>query len=69
MNADRLAAMREGRIRAERERRKAGIARAVAYERWLARGSKLRDIPPIPTDADYELARAAGKIRRGVAKP
>jgi hypothetical protein len=64
MDAAQQKALQAGRARAERERRRAGIRRVVVFERWLAVGSKLRDIPEIPTDADYALARAAGKIKR-----
>jgi ferric-dicitrate binding protein FerR (iron transport regulator) len=57
-----LAKMREGRQRAERQRRREAIARVRAYEAWLKAGSVLRRIPAIPSDADYRTAR--GQVRR-----
>ena len=57
-------AMREGRERARAERRRRAVARVRAYERWLCSGSALRTIPPIPSDAEYRAARAAGEEQR-----
>jgi len=56
MNAE---AMREGRERRQPARREEAITRVREYERWLRSGSVLRDIPAIPTDQDYRVARAA----------
>ncbi len=57
-------AMQKGAARYRREQRREAIRRVVVFERWLRTGSRLRDIPAIPTDADYALARAAGKVPR-----
>ena len=55
-------ALKQGHKRWVAEQRKAAIARVVAYERWLRAGSKLRDIPAIPSNDDYKKAREAGKV-------
>lgn len=58
-----LKRMEAGRRRKQREQQRGAIARVVAFERWLAAGSVLRQIPCLPTDVDYAIARAAGKTR------
>jgi hypothetical protein len=62
LTAEHKKALAAGRRRKQTEDRKAAIARVDAYERWLKRGSVLRQIPPIPTDADYRKARDAGRV-------
>jgi hypothetical protein len=61
------AAMKKGRERHLREQRREALARVAAYERWLKAGSRLREIPQIPSDADYAIARSAGRVKRGLA--
>jgi hypothetical protein len=57
MTTDQLRRMQAGRRAATRERHREAIRRVTAFERWLKRGSRLRDIPPIPTDDDYAVMR------------
>ena len=53
-----LRKMREGRLRAQRERERDAIHRVRQFTAWLKAGSVLRDIPrELPTDADYAIAR------------
>ena len=57
--------MREGRERARAERRRRAVAGVRAFERWLCSGSALSGpISPIPSEADYRAASAAGGERR-----
>jgi hypothetical protein len=64
LTPEHLRALREGRQRRAREIKREAIARVTAYKRWLAAGSKLSDIPEIPSDEDYAKwreARAGGR--------
>lgn len=53
-------ALRDGRERYQRRakqlRRREATKRVQAYQRWLKRGSPMREIPPIPSSADFKLA-------------
>ena len=62
LTASHKTALAAGRARREHEMRCQAIARVDAYRRWLRKGSRLRDIPTIPTDADFRTARRAGKV-------
>ena len=67
MTATQPAALKRGAKRWQAEQRREAIARVVAYERWLKAGSDLRKLAKldrIPSDADYKIARAAGKTTR-----
>jgi len=58
-------AMREGRERTRAERRRRAVAPDRAFERWLRSGPALSGpISPIPSDAVYRAASAAGEERR-----
>jgi hypothetical protein len=59
LTPEHLRALRAGRQRRAREAQREAVARVIAYKRWLERGSKLREIPEIPSDQDYEKWRAA----------
>lgn len=59
MNAQQLAAMREGRERVRAKHRQMATERVDVYLKWLKSGSDLKRIPPIPSDADFRLARSA----------
>jgi len=59
MTADHKRKMLAGRKRWEREQRKLAKQRVAAFKKWLANGSPLSSIPPIPSDADYRMAGAA----------
>lgn len=52
-------AMARGRARAARQRKIHARQRVQAFQRWLAAGSPLASIPPIPSDYDYRIAREA----------
>jgi len=56
-----------GQLAYLRCQRAAAIAR-VRCRAWLAAGSKLRQIPAIPSDHDYRIARAAGQQPRRVVR-
>jgi hypothetical protein len=58
------AHLKAGRERAAKQRKREAIARVKAYERWLAKGAPLKDIPTVPSNNDYAVARAAGKVNR-----
>lgn len=47
------AALAEGRRRAAKQRASGGNDRVRAYLKWLRSGSKLREIPTVPSDADF----------------
>jgi hypothetical protein len=59
MTSDHKRKMAAGRRRWEREQRKLARQRVTAFKKWLANGSPIRSIPPIPSDADYRTAGAA----------
>ena len=54
-------ALREGRLRYQRrqraQRRRQAIKRVTAYRAWLKRGSPMREIPPVPSSADFRIWR------------
>lgn len=61
-----LAAMRRGRERAREARRQEAQQRIEQFEAWVRRERQarergdltvLREMPPIPSDADYRLVR------------
>jgi hypothetical protein len=52
----------QGRRRRQQESARASVARVRRYQAWLRAGSRLRDIPTIPSDADYAVARRLGKV-------
>lgn len=56
-----LRKMQQGRERARRQAERDAVARVRAYQRWLKAGSKLRDIPEIPSKGDYKIAQRRGK--------
>jgi hypothetical protein len=56
MSPDHKRKMAAGRKRWEREQHKLAGQRVTAFKRWLAKGSPLSSIPPIPSDADYRMA-------------
>jgi hypothetical protein len=68
VNTTEQQALRSGYAQWDRRRRKAAIARVLTFERWLKNGSKLGQIPCVPSDNDYNIARAAGAITRGTAR-
>jgi hypothetical protein len=51
------AALKAGRERAKRRRQAEARKRVRVYLRWLKAGSPIRQIPPIPSDADFRLSR------------
>lgn len=51
--------MAAGRRRWEREQHRLACERVKTFRRWLAKGSPLNNIPPIPSDSDYRIAGAA----------
>ena len=51
------AHLERGLARWRREERRRAVRRVELYKRWLAAGSKLRDIPEIPSDDDYDKWR------------
>ena len=51
-----LEAMKEGRQRFLVEKRERAIQRVKVYRDWLAAGSVVRDVPEIPSDADFRAA-------------
>lgn len=53
MRPEHIAAMQAGRRAAADARRQSAEARVEAFRAWLRAGSVLRDIPEIPTDADF----------------
>lgn len=57
MSAKQPAELRRGLERWRREDRRRSVARVDAYKRWLRRGSKVSEIPEIPSDTDYERWR------------
>lgn len=67
LTAEHKKALKEGRLRAERERKRAAVARVRTFRKWLgqsaaaqAKGRKAPPIPEVPTDADYKTWRANG---------
>lgn len=57
LTSQQKTALRKGRERATRQRRRDAIRRVARYQAWLKAGSNLRSIPEIPSDADYRIAR------------
>jgi hypothetical protein len=57
MTSRQQKAMREGQIRAQRQRLAHAIERVRAYRLWSATGADPRTIPEIPSDNDFRLAR------------
>jgi hypothetical protein len=51
--------LREGRERyqksAKRQRRRDAFKRVQVYERWVKGRRPMREIPPIPSSADYRI--------------
>jgi hypothetical protein len=66
VTATQQAALARGRKRYQAEQRREAIARVIAYERWLKAGSDFGKLAglEIPSDSDYRIARAAGKMTR-----
>lgn len=54
-------ALRAGRSRSQAERkdkrRREAVKRVTVYLRWLQSRGPMRDIPPIPSTADFKYAR------------
>lgn len=48
--------MAAGRARWLKEQEREAKMRVEAFKAWLAKGSPLTGIPPIPSDADYRMA-------------
>lgn len=63
MTNEHKAAMMRGRQKYNQRRRQEACERVCAFTAWLAAGSILRDIPCVPTDSDYAIAREMGKTR------
>lgn len=53
------AALKAGRERAKRQRRREAVKRVRAFQRWCKRGSPMGagQVPPIPSNADFRIAR------------
>lgn len=55
------AHLRKGREahqrQAKRLRRREAEKRVRAYLRWLKAGSPMREIPPVPSSADFRISR------------
>ena len=43
------------------QRRREAIARVEAYRAWCKAGGDVRTMPEVPRDADFKLARSAGR--------
>lgn len=50
------AALREGRRRKQRIRRKEAIKRVMAFRRWIRRGCPPGECPGIPSKTDFKIA-------------
>lgn len=59
MSDDHKAKLAEGRRKAAERRSAGGVERARDYMAWLKNGSVMRDIPPIPSDADCDAYYAS----------
>ena len=57
MTSSQQQALREGQIRAQRQRVANAIERVRRYRLWSASGGDPRAIPEIPSDNDFRLAR------------
>lgn len=57
MSESHKAAMQAGRRRMLDAKAEHARRRVEAFTTWLKAGSRLRDIPEVPTDDDYRLAR------------
>lgn len=53
--------MMAGREQARARRRRIAIVTVRDYRRWLLEGSRRGTMPPVPSDAQYAAARAAGE--------
>lgn len=51
------AQLRAGRERAKIRRRQQAVKRVATWRRWNQSGGRLRDIPPIPSSADFRIAQ------------
>lgn len=61
MTPERLQAMKQGRQRAAERRQRQAVQTVRAYRRWCLEGCRKGAMPPVPSDAQYRLARAAGE--------
>lgn len=61
MTPERLQAMQEGRQRARERRQRLAVQAVRDYRRWCLEGCRRGVMPPVPSDGQYRLARAAGE--------
>lgn len=52
------AAMQAGRRKKRDARAEQARKRVQAFTQWLKAGGRLRDIPEVPSDEDYRVARS-----------
>lgn len=52
-----LRAMQEGRERAYERRQEESAERVRAFTDWLRSGGKIKEMPSVPTSADYRRAK------------
>lgn len=64
LSADHIRRMQAGRKRGQLAQTHEAISRVQRFEAWLKAGSVLKDIPCVPSDMDYAMARKHGKVDR-----
>lgn len=63
MNTAQIAKMQRGREKHRETAAQESCKRVTAFILWLETGSVLRSIPPIPTDAEWAVARSRGVVK------